>query len=455
MWFTRIGLLSACAAVVAATAAADSPVRLPEGIATAAEEVVKFITAQGYDTVGVLKFRVRKPGGDAGETPGTINRDVTGQLETALVLKRKQGADFLLVAGTSDTAAAIDGASDVTEAGRAKLFAGRYRPAWGDRPQPVAVDAFVTGVIDVSAAYDTMRVSILAFDRGAAPREVVAFDAAVEPALLAPLGESFQARGLLGGGWPVVPRTEQGPPRVKPPPATLSGFKPPDRHPLEEADCPAVLEVAYDGVAVPLEFRAGKASVREPREGQKVEFTVRKRNRDGRRIGVVLKVNGENTAMRERAPDLRCYKWILSDANPTVLIRGYQTDRRTVVPFTVLSTAASRSRAFDYGSDVGTISLTVFEDETSAPPQAAGPAERPDVALLDRGAGIDSVAAQATPQQLRELLLGTSGSAARGLIVEGGGTEKRAIDLVDFSPLPTPAMAAVVTYYDPAAKDAP
>jgi hypothetical protein len=219
--------------------------------------------------------------------------------------------------------------------------------------------------------------------------------------------------------------------------------------------------VAYDGKEVPIEFRGGRAFVAEPREGQKVTITVRKRNiGDGRRIGVVLKVNGENTAMRERGPDLHCYKWILSDAIPAVIARGYQVDRETIQPFTVLSSDKSRAREFDYGADVGAISVTVFDDETMDRPAVAGPGglaaqrEAVDVAMLERGLRIDSVAVNGTPQQLRESLLRAwDPSLPRGLIVEADKTEKRKLDLVDFKPLPTPAMVAVVTYYEPHAKD--
>ncbi|MFM8414739.1 MAG: hypothetical protein ACKOCX_08445 [Planctomycetota bacterium] len=448
-------------------------VRLPEGMARAAEQVVSFINAEGYGNVGVLKFRVQKQGSEGGETVGTINRDLATQLETALVIKRKQPATFVLLLDASDTAAATPGAGDATAEARDKLFAARYRPAWGDASNPVAADAFITGTVEVDRGLETMRVVVSAIKKQGEPREIASFDAVIEPALLGPLGESFSTRGMINAGLPRIPRAEQAAATTAGGPAASqihavsseaasisAGDKP---HPLADSTAPVTLVVAYDGKESPLEFRQGKAFVPEPREGQKVTITVRKRKAgDGRRIGVVLKVNGENTAMRERAPDLHCYKWILSDAIPAVTVRGYQVDRETIQPFTVLSTEKSQSREFSYGADVGSISVTVFDDEVTDRPAVAGPSslagERgaADVAMLERGVRIDSVAANGTPQQLREALVrGGIASETRGLIVEGDTTEKRNLDLVEFKPVPTPAMVAVVTYYEPRAKDSP
>lgn len=468
----RSAVLACC--VASGLTAIAGPVRLPEGMAEAAEKAVAFISAEGYRTVGVLKFRVRKQGADVGGTVGTINRDLAAQLETALVIKRRQPATFVLLADASDTAAATPGAGDATAEARERLFAARYRPAWGDAADTVAADAFITGMAEVDRDLESMRVVLLAIDRsGSVPREIAAFDAAVEPALLGPLGESFVSRGMLNAGLPRIGRQE-GPLGETGPGGAADnhihetgitgnaasirdGDKP---HPLADSSSPVTLAVAYDGKEVPLEFRGGRAFVPEPKEGQKVTLTVRKRSRDNRQIGVVLKVNGENTAMRERLPDLHCYKWILSDRVPSVIVRGYQVDRETIQPFTVLSGDASQRREFDYGADVGSISVTVFDDESAGQPAAvspgslAGQRSAADVAMLDRGIRIDSVARNQTPQQLREALVrGGVASETRGLIVEGDKTERRNLDLVEFKPVPTPAMVGVVTYYEPRKKD--
>jgi hypothetical protein len=467
VWTALLGFCS-----LAGLPAPAEAVRLPEGMAEAAEKAVAVINSEGYGNVGVLKFRVQKQGADIGGTVGTINRDLAAQLETALVIKRRQPATFVLLADASDTAAATPGASDATPEAREKLFAARYRPAWGDAADTVAADAFITGLAEVDSHLKSMRVKILAIARsGSSPREIASFDAVVEPALLGPLGESFVSRGMLNANLARIGRKEGASSgnvadggadsHIHEIAANSESIRDGDTpHPLSDANSPVTLTVAYDGKEVPLEYRDGRAFVPEPREGQKVTLTVRKRGRDGRQIGVVLKVNGENTAMRERLPDLHCYKWILSDRFSSVTVRGYQVDRETIQPFTVLSGDASQRREFDYGADVGSISVTVFDDESSVQPamvspgSLAGQRSAADVAMLDRGIRIDSVAHNQTPQQLREALVrGGVASETRGLIVESDKTERRDLDLVEFKPVPTPVMVGVVTYYEPRGKD--
>lgn len=235
--------------------------------------------------------------------------------------------------------------------------------------------------------------------------------------------------------------------------------------PLDAPDAPIGVSVTYDGTAVPLEVRGGKAFVREPREGQKVAIRVEKKRRDGQRIGVVLKVNGENTTKRQSDPDLYCWKWILSDATPAATVRGYHIDGEQVQPFKVLSSADSAKREIDYGADVGTITVTVFADENATPVATAGdrpspkPAHltdtakiAPDLALLTRQVRVGGVEA-ATPDLLRQNLLNSVGGPShdRGLMVPSSAAEKSKLAITDFSPRPMPEMSAVITYYTPTA----
>lgn len=265
-------LVVSAVAIIAATPArsATAAVRLPEGIARAAEQVVAFINTAGYGNVGVLKFRVRKQGAE-GETVGTFNRDLATQLETALVIKRKKPATFMLLMNASDTAASTRGAGDATAEGREKLFAARYRPAWGDAANPVAADAFITGLVEVDGRLETMRVVVSAIDKKAGQREIASFDAVIEPALLGPLGESFSTRGMLNAGLTSIPREDRPPSTPAPTPVlpiSVDSAKIRDgqkTHPLADPKSPVSLVVAYDGKEAPLEFRTGRAFVPEPR----------------------------------------------------------------------------------------------------------------------------------------------------------------------------------------------
>ncbi len=62
------------------------------------------------------------------------------------------------------------------------------------------------------------------------------------------------------------------------------------------------LTVLYDNQPQKIEFRGGAAFLPEPREGQKVALVVRRKGPTKPRLGIVLKVNGENTLYQERQP---------------------------------------------------------------------------------------------------------------------------------------------------------
>jgi hypothetical protein len=196
-----------------------------------------------------------------------------------------------------------------------------------------------------------------------------------------------------------------------------------------------------------------------------VAIRVEKKRRDGQRIGVVVKVNGENTTKRQTDPDLYCWKWILSDATPAVTVRGYHIDREQVQPFKVLSSADSSKREIDYGMDVGTITVTVFADDNATPVASAAdrpapaPAQltdttkiAPDLALLTRQVRVADIGA-ATPDLLRQNLLNSVGgrSLDRGLMVPASAAEKSKLAVTDFKSKSMPEMSAVITYYTPTA----
>lgn len=451
---------------------------LAEGISALGQKAVAFIDEHGYRNVGVLKFRVQKAGQEVSDRVGTLNTELATQLETALAIYRRTKMGFGVIADASGTAAGIPGASHLTEAGCEKLFSGKYRLAWGTPPETVAADAFIVGVASVAADLRTMDVAIGAVDgSSAAMQKIASVTCQLQPAQLVGIGESFRTRAVMSPGMANVAAKQSAstPPvtSVTPPnpihQASASAaniVKKQEPFPLEASDSPVGVTITYDGTKVPIEIRDGRAFVVEPREGQKVTIKVEKKRRDGKRIGVVLKVNGENTTKRQSDPDLYCWKWILSDATPAVTVRGYHVDSQQIQPFKVLSAAESQRREIDYGADVGVISVTVFGDASAAPEAAveaarpdpatvAGGKIAPDLALLTRQVRVASVAA-ASPEMLREKLLNSVGGAARdrGLMVPSGATEKSNLSITEFSPYPTPEMSAVISYYTASAAPA-
>lgn len=207
-----------------------------------APRIVAHLRQQGYRNVGVLKFRVKKGNGPVSDSVGTVNTFLAHRLEVALVLASSHdpAQQVGLIRGASATASGIRGAGHTTAQGRQKLFEGRYQPAWGDANQTVTADAFVTGVVLVSADLREMRVGILAFDRknGELQRIVPVFSADVDADLLNELGESFVLRGAFDGGDLSLVRTDADKQAVREAAAVKSQEQ---QHPLAEGTSPLAL----------------------------------------------------------------------------------------------------------------------------------------------------------------------------------------------------------------------
>jgi hypothetical protein len=175
-----------------------------------------------------------------------------------------------------------------------------------------------------------------------------------------------------------------------------------------------------------------------------VSFVLRRKSTGKERLGVVLKVNGENTLHRQRQRDIDCTRWILDPGDDPITIRGFQTGEKTAVPFKVLSREASKEKEVYYGEDVGTISMVVFREKQGedSPPSLTEEAE--DVAALSRG-----IFPKERPKNLGALRVQLRTEARRGLLGESKETVKSVVNRVSFKPDPTPVMAATITYYRP------
>jgi hypothetical protein len=150
-------------------------------------------------------------------------------------------------------------------------------------------------------------------------------------------------------------------------------------------------------------------------------------------------VNGENTLDKERLPDARCRMYVLTNPNETVPVRGYQLGTDRVETFRVLSVPESKAREVNYGTDVGTITLTVFpEGKAPAPDLSEDAAEKSAVAAADLPAE-PSKSFDALKAKLLE-------DANRGLIAEGAQVEGK-VQVVKFTAAATPVMTLTVIYY--------
>jgi hypothetical protein len=413
---------------------------LERGLLKQAPKLIKYFKDQGYKNVGVLKFLVMREGDKKfSDNVGTMNLLAARRLELALILANDPRNPVGIIDNASAVASRIAGASHLKKDARQKLFTSEYPLAWGkDMVRP---DAFVTGKAEISKDLRKLTLSLEVFGRATNKLDPWGedFQVANSTDRLAEMGESFQLRGVFDDGQTDVVKAKN---QEKVYEDAIKVHKQQAKHPADptrQDQQPVTLEVRYDKRPIPLEFRNGKAFIQEPRQGQSVVFGL-KRDAGKEKYGVVLKVNGENTLEKERLPDLSCKKWILYPGLGPWQIDGYYVGK-TVEFFRVASEAESQQRAFHYGPDVGTITMTVFREQKGKVREG----------ILDDDAQYETVVKKVTelkdrPNNYNALKAQLLADANRELIV-GGKIGSSDVEVVHFTADPNPIMSVTIVYY--------
>lgn len=420
---------------------------LAQTLHAAAHDIVAQCQSNNWQSVGILKFTLEK-GGKLSDNLGPMNTLLARRLEVAMVLANPPHAPLNLIEDASITAAAIDSGNHLSSTGRQKLLGGSYPLMWGS--QKVSPDVLITGIGQISKDMRKIKIAFFAISKGSNDLASLGGDYTAEllPGSLSEAGLSYSVRGAFDGGTLVQ---NNGTPDDLPEDdfanntetlftsaQSLASGDGKVSHPLTDRNSAVRLEVRYDGRVVPFEIRGGHAFLREPTENQRVDVTIIK-DATPNRYGVVAKINGQNTLGKQQRPDLQCSKWILSRPNEQVVIRGYQISQEQRETFRVLSKPESKSREFDYGSDVGTISVTVF-----------GEGDRPKLTLDEDQREADVVESSELPEapsdSFNALKAKLLADANRGLIVEGNRAAGQ-IRIQTFHANPTPLMSGTATYY--------
>lgn len=421
-------------------------------------QVMSALREAGYKNVGVLKFRVKKGEEPASDRVGTLNQRLAEKLEMALIVANDVRNPIGVVSNANQVAAKISGATHLTTEGRKLLFSREYPLAWGD--EQVVPDAFLTGVAFISADLRNMTVGIFSFDQsGEDLKPLAKFEMRPDLEDLLESGESFTVRGVFDSGSLELSTEErkdkateealQTSLKAKSETADKTvSFPAAKDHPLskEHADSPISLEIRYDNKVQPIEFRDGAAFIPEPQEGQKVFLVVRRKGSGKDRLGLVLKVNGENTLERQKLADAQAKVWVLEPDRDVWGFQGfYDPAASSMQPFTVLSQAESKEKEIDYGEFVGTISVSVF------PEQKVKPKETTEL-LTDEGEDFQILAEATFPEKkadnLSALKQQLAQSTTRGLIAQGKSVEQQ-LDTTTFQKDAVPIMTATVKYYSP------
>lgn len=394
-------------------------------------KVIRYLQDKGCKNVGVLKFRVKKGDDAITDSVGLANMTIATRLEIALILANDKDAkkQIGIIQNASAVAAGLKDASHLTKEGRVKLFDARYPLAWGK--DKVTPDAFLTGVAELSADRKEITVGIVAFGKADDKLEKVAkFTVGSDAMALVESGESFLLRGVFDDG-KVVETT-----------AGVSTGK--ITYPTQDKEAPVKLDILYDGKPIALDIKDGKALVREPKQGQKVSFVLKRNGSSKERYACVLMVNGENTLYRQRVTPLLCKKWVLEPGEGPITVAGYKLEGDKGEAFRVLSRAASKKVEMYYGADVGTISLTVFHERKKAEDYSLD-VDAEDLAAI-RGAKFPED--KEMPLNIDALKARLHTFQIKGIVVPGETFDFQTRK-VKFDPDPTPLMSAVITYYKP------
>jgi hypothetical protein len=338
--------------------------RLDDQLLEQAPKIVEALRGKGYRNVGVLRFRVRL--GNAPETfaAGAVNGNLAVRLKSALViyLDTDQGALGVIRDASAEAAARGVGNWYRDPAERRKLFdVPGYTLDW-EGPK-VRADAFLTGVLRVSADLEKAAVTVEAFSARDPNKEekLAEFTFETDVPLLHDLGKSYA----------VVPRTPGAAdaPRMRRliieaiRKQEASGSPDPREGPPADALVVGDLEfrILADGKALPIKAN-GQATVESPDARARVAFRLTNRSKD-KTLGIDVRLNGVSLLLEQMAPPESCRVWVLKPGKSYTL-RGFylnETDLKNVAPFKVLVGAGAQKKKIELGDRAGEIQVHVFD----------------------------------------------------------------------------------------------
>ena len=328
-----------------------------------ANAIMKDLETNGYKNVAILKFQVKQGSMAPSLTAGKLNYGMATRLENALILKDNADSPIGITRGASAVAAAKDKkATYLTLEGRQKLFKTQYPLAWGT--QNVQVDAFLTGMVEISADMKKTTVIVQAFDKKRPNlREVTKFTVETDVAILRDTNRNFV----------VARRTFQGIGSDGDPDEELNKIA------VEEAkkeNQPGVSRrLSVDEMKEYLEFQIlfdGQPAdvtpdgfLNKPTAGQKVLIKLTAKAR----IGLLLRINGVNTLneQRDEKGDLNEYSWWVLDAGTEYTIEGFHSNG--IVKTFIAKAAADVDIGAELGEKAdrhGKIEFDVFAENKAA-----------------------------------------------------------------------------------------
>lgn len=414
-------------------------------------KIMKHLREQGYKNVGVLRFEVKKGKAAPSMNVGKLNGLMTLRLENALILQNEIEKPIGITRGASSVAAARDKrATYQTAQGRKDLFKNRYPLAWGSNQ--VQVDAFLTGLVDISPDFRKTKVTVRIFDtKNTDLRDLVSFEVKTDRNVLRDMGHTFvitkramniksrdgvitddeldgeAIQDIIDDGGADVgkeDRPKEDLPKDDPGGMGMDPVNPPEGGKNVQAVKEYLdFEILVDGN--PAVVKDGVIDT--PLPDQKITVKLRAKTK----LGLLLKVNGVNTLNMEK--DLRDRMesswWILEPDQEYTVSGFYKGNQRR--PFTVVSDIdVDFSDLGDNQERHGTFSFEVFTGK------GGGSGLEPSVVIRQRKTSnlTKATSRTTTLASLQNTIKYSMNKAAkRNFIVPGAGAEDVTLQTTEFT----------------------
>jgi hypothetical protein len=414
-WLTRLLLLAGLGVLLVGAPQARAA-NLDAALLKAAPDILSYLKDKDYNNVGVLPFLVQKGTRQASFLSSPLSAALPARLENALIMCQESN-EHKAVGIIRDAAGAASrakvGAYMHSPVAFSKLFNAKYELAWGDKK--VKPDVFLTGVVINDGDRSETKIKVQAFTAKSREDGKLKLSPVTKPilvktdrSLLRDLGYTYAlSRSVLKRGMTAkrrdevaldqVNRQEQGQRKQTPEqsnqatPININGIG---------------FKIYYDGVAQTLQpLSESSDGAKSPlyqvgpmQAGARITMSLTRLADDDQMLGVLLKVNGQNTFRPEGDEGAYPRKWLYPAER-----KGYEdvfegiytgVDGKNLLPFRVLTAEESVKAAKEIGDRAGWIDIEVY-----ASGETPNTADGEEMKISTRGMSRPKV----KPKTLREL----------------------------------------------------
>src|SRR5262245_49487720 len=418
----------------------------------------KFLESKNARVIGVLKFQAKKGDDAKSFNVGPINSIMAERLESVLIMGSALKQNFSIIRDASGHAAAQKQQLTYLSAeGRKKLLDLEY-PLWVGEKSAKA-DLFLTGFVGIDPRSHKVSVVLAYFDKSTEkvtaikdpknPENALTIEVPTDRALLADAGQSFvlSKRSMTKRSTDDDLFADEDAQQRK------EGKK--ENVITEVKERLVEMKMFINGEEVkfeadPTNVGDGRFTSRDPKQGDKVYFTVT--NKSNERVAVVVKINGLNTLYEQTDEAKLCNKWVLDPGDKTLTVDGFYVNdsgKENKRPFNVRPDDDSAAEALA-NSQAGTVSLHVFIE-------GSGEGEHRDEGVKTRGLSKGKYASvkrdiNSNTEAAQQLMDNQSKTRKKGLIAPSltpeDGSKLKSVEFKD----PQEKETIILRYYKPGSR---